>query len=86
MAKMAFPHKALIKALMAAGVIGDPTNVARVVIDIRGGRSPEIYVRQYVPSNDQMQAVIDAVIGEMNPDSLIEPADAAPLMRPEGEE
>jgi hypothetical protein len=39
--------KAMFDALHKAGIVDDPRNTARVLIDIRPGRIPMIYVEKF---------------------------------------
>lgn len=64
MAKISMPDRALIDALIKAGIITDPKMVNRIIIDIQGGRVPEVHVQLY-GDNDGLVAVVDAIAADM---------------------
>ena len=65
--------EAVANALIKAGIIADMRNVARVLIDIRSGGTPYIYVQQFVPADEEMRVVMDAVLSDMGPETLVAP-------------
>lgn len=64
MAKQSRPNQALIDALVEAKIITDPSMVNRIVIDIRGVRSPEIHAQQRGDS-DALAGVVEAIARDM---------------------
>lgn len=53
------PHVALLKALQEAGIVDDPTVVQRVVIDIRRGDFPRVYIERL--GDERLVTVIEAL-------------------------
>lgn len=49
----------LLTALRAAGIVDDPAMVRRVVIDIKAGHVPTVYVERY--GDEQLVKVIEAL-------------------------
>lgn len=71
MAKTNFTEqtRALTQALVDAGLIDDPKNVARVLIDIQPFRPPAVYVEKYAEPN----AVARVIAAHFGPDNLVPP-------------
>jgi hypothetical protein len=73
MAKFARPSKALLDALVTAGVIDDPNTVRRVLIDIQSNQSPMVYVEKWGDA-DALADVVAEVAAEFGPGNLVPPA------------
>lgn len=75
MSKFACPSQALLDALVAVGIIDDPRQVRRVLIDIQGGRSPMVYVEKFGDADYLAQAIVDG----FGPDRLVAAPQDVPL-------
>lgn len=66
-------NETLWTALVTAGLIDDPSDVARVLIDIRAHDIPRVYVEKF-GHPDNIAALLAA---EFGPDNLVKPVDTS---------